>query len=174
VGTGVGCSARIADYTQPLQKLAARGKSDASSYTSTINVELEMTFTSLDTIDDRIERLDDCLGRIPDADAKSEDKEAIALSFSAIVPTIRDVSVHRDTLLQQHFDRLSAVAAADAPPSQFQASETRCTSDGTVSIVSRQLSGIELAVDLTCKQLTDSTGPVVNPANPAGAVPPQS
>ena len=161
VNAGSGCMATMIDYLQPVQPLGKYLRPDAKQYTSQMVVELDISLTGMTDIGDRIQRLDDCLGRIPELiEDKDGDDEAIAMTLSSVVPTLRDATVHRDALLQERFKALEEVAAAAQPPGQFQSSRTVCTSDGTVRIISHQLSGIELDVDFDCDQNPgDSNGP---------------
>jgi hypothetical protein len=64
--------------------------------------------------------------------------------------TIDDPSSHRAALLERELARLRAVAAQPNTPAQFSAETLECTSTGEVRIVDRTLSGVALAVDLSC------------------------
>ena len=159
VGEGKSCTAKILDYRQPVQPSGRYFRWDADRYTSQMDVELEIALEGLTSVSERIQRLDDCVQRIPqftDADTKKE--EAIAIALSAAMPTVRDASVHRDTLLQRRFEPLQAVASAAQPPGQFEAAQTQCTSNGDVMIVGRSLSGIELDVNFECDRLGNDDG----------------
>lgn len=164
VGEGEGCTARILDYRQPVQPLGKYFRWDADQYTSQMDVELAIDLDGLTSVTDRIQRLDDCVQRIPQfTTADTNKEEAIAIALSEAMPTVRDASVHRDALLQRRFEPLQAVAATAQPPEQFQSSQTQCTSNGSVMIVGRSLIGIELDVNFECKRLgldhTESENP---------------
>ncbi|MGK7890852.1 MAG: SIMPL domain-containing protein [Leptolyngbyaceae cyanobacterium] len=155
VTAGPGCSAQISDYAQPVQPLGRYLRRNAKQYISQMTIDLEIDLDGLTQVRDRLQRLDDCVSRIPEfIDEDGQEDEAIAMTLSAVLPTVRDATVHRSALLQQRFQALQAVATAQQPPPQFQPSDLVCTSNGTVSIVSHQLSGVELAVDFSCDRNT--------------------
>lgn len=158
VGAGEGCKVDIVDYRQPVQS-GTYLRWDADQYTSQMNLAIEISFETLTSVTERMQQLDNCVQRIPTfihKDTKQE--EAIAVALSPAMPTIRDASVHRDDLLQRRFAPLQAVAVATQPPEQFKAAHTQCTSNGTVEIVARTLSGIELDVHFECS--TDDVDPL--------------
>ncbi|MEM9213058.1 MAG: hypothetical protein AAGD25_01655 [Cyanobacteria bacterium P01_F01_bin.150] len=156
VGEGDGCVARILDYRQPTQPAGKYFRWDGDQYTSQIDLALDIDFDGLSSVTNRIQRLNNCIQRIPqfvDKDTKKE--EAILVVLSAAMPTIRDASVHRDELLQRRFAPLQSVVDAAQPPGLFKAEQTRCTSNGDVRIVERTLSGVELDVNFECVQLEE-------------------
>lgn len=151
VNAGSFCGANILDYRQPVPPLDKYFRWDADQYTSQIDVEIEVSFEGVTAISERIQRLDDCIQRIPEfATVETKKEEAIAMALSPALPTIQDPTIHREALLLRQFAPLQAVADAAQPPSQFTAIATQCTSNGDVKIVGRSLSGIELAVDFEC------------------------
>ena len=159
VEEGNGCTARIVDYRQPVQPLGKYFRWDADQYTSQIDVEMKIDLDGLNSVTERIQRLDDCVQRMPQfADKDTKKEEAIAVSLSTAMPTIRDASVHRDQLLQRRFAPLQAVVNTAQPPGQFKATQTQCTSNGDVRIVARSLSGIELDVNFECDRLRMDEG----------------
>ena len=148
---GEGCVARGLDYRQPIQPVGQYFRWDADQYTSQIDVELNIALDGLASVTDRIQRLDDCVQRIPQfANKDTKKEEAIAVALSPVLFTLRDSSVYRDELLQKRFAPLQAVADAAQAPGQFRASQTQCTSNGEVMIVARSLSGVELDVNFEC------------------------
>lgn len=82
------------------------------------------------------------------------------LQIGTPVPSLHDVTVHRETLLDALLDRLRSVAREPAPP-QWRPADLRCHSTGIVTVVHRSLSGIVLALEVR----TD----VVFPAGTRGA-----
>ena len=149
---GNGCSARMLEYTQPALSWGQSGLYDGR-YSSQIDVEVEVSFAGLNEVGDRITRLDECVQLIPEFTTDNGKRDArLAIATSSVMPTLQDANRYRDELLQQRFTALQEVAAAANPPGQFEASKTVCTSDGTVKIVNRNISGIELDVDFYCEQ----------------------
>lgn len=151
VAEGEGCVARVLDYRQPIQPLGQYFRWDADQYSSQIDMELNISLDGLASVTARIQRLDDCVQRIPQFEDKDTKKDgAIAVALSPAMFTLRDSNVYRDDLLQKRFAPLQAVADAAQPPGQFKASQTECTSNGEVMIVARSLGGVELDVNFEC------------------------
>ncbi len=155
-----GCSVNIIDYSHPAawnyRKIAS---SNDSKYSSSIDLEIQIDFTSAKDIPGRIERLNNCLQvvsemkleKIPENKSKS-----IYLSLSKAIPTVKDVAKYRQQLLIAKFKPLKTVASIAEPASQFKALDTKCTSQGIVTVSDRSLKGIELDIDLDCRRRIDN------------------
>ena len=146
-----GCSTNIVDYHHPT---VAKNR----KYQGSIKLDIIISFAQKNTIQERIQKLNDCLRVISQLklEDKHEDKnQRIYLSFSKVMPTIKNVGKYRKKLLDAKFTALKEVANFSQPASQFDALDTKCTSQGIVTIRDRSLSGIELDIDLDCRRLID-------------------
>lgn len=155
-----GCSAKVVEYHHP--SLIDSGKSILSypkNYSSAMELELQISFAEMKEINERITHINTCLQAISQLkiEQPKEDKDAsIYLELSRVMPTIKDVGKYRKKLLEAKFKGLKEVANYSEPATQFRASDTRCTSQGTVEVISRSLSGIELEIDFDCYHLWEN------------------
>ena len=81
---------------------------------------------------------------------KKQNNVSVDLVVSDVMPTIQNAEKYREKLLESKLTALKQVANLPEPATQFQASDTRCTSKGIVKVVKRSLSGIELDIDFEC------------------------
>ncbi|MCC0177387.1 hypothetical protein I4641_10405 [Waterburya agarophytonicola K14] len=153
-----GCSAKITDYQHPgIINYSKAVISDTQKYSSSMKLEILISFDRAKDIRERIEQMNNCLGTIPQLkleDSPENKNKSIYLALSNIIPTIKDGGKYRQKILEAKFKPLKEVASFDQPPTQFDAADTKCTSKGIVRVVDRSLSGIELDVDFDCSRLT--------------------
>lgn len=155
-----GCQADLSDYQHPEEASSNRSYSSENSdnliYTSSSYLEITISFDNNNSVKKRIQQLNNCLQAVPRL--KSENKDSsISLNISKPIPTVKNVSEYRKQLLETKFSPLQEVADLSETPSQFNASDTKCTSKGEVQIVSRSLSNIELDIDFNCQQFNNLT-----------------
>ena len=144
-----GCSARIVDYQHPVNR--REGKLGKTHLFSSLEVETLISFAEMKDVKERIKRVNDCLQAIPKlTTGKNPNNVRVNLVVSDVMPTIQNAEKYREKLLESKFTALKQVANLPEPATQFQASDTRCTSKGIVKVVKRSLSGIELDIDFEC------------------------
>ncbi len=155
-----GCSANILDYQHPVEYISGKAiVADAKKYSSHLELEILISFAEMEQVRERIKRVNDCLQVIPKLaiENSQEDKNAsIYLALSDVMPTIQNAGKYRKKLLEGKFTGLKEVANLSDPATQFNASDTRCTSKGIVKVVDRNLSGIELDIDFDCHRLINN------------------
>lgn len=149
-----GCSATITDYQH--NKIITSRKaslSDKDIQVGNLKLEISTLFTKDQDINQRIQQLNSCLQAIPELkveEAELDKNARIHLSLSQVMPTIKQASKYRKELLEFKFKPLKEVDSISDPATQFNASDTKCTSKGIVQVVNRSLSGIELDIDFNC------------------------
>lgn len=157
-----GCSAKVVEYHHPsLIDSSKRILSYPQNYSNAMELEIQISFAEMKDINERITQINNCLQAISQLkiEQPQEDKDAsIYLSLSRVMPTINDVGKYRKKLLQGKFTGLKEVANYSEPATQFRASDTRCTSQGTVEVINRSLSGIELDIDFDCHYHAENQG----------------
>ena len=77
---------------------------------------------------------------------------SISFNLSPAIPTVKNTDRYRQQILETKFTRLREVANLTETSSQFQANETKCTSNGIIIIRDRSLDEIELDIDFKCLQ----------------------
>lgn len=148
-----GCSANILDYQHPRETYGKRVLSDSTMYYSNLQIEIIISFAEMNNVQQRIEQINNCWQAISTSKLEAQEKDStISLTLSNVVPTIENADRYRKQLLEAKFETLQEVANLSETPSQFNASDTQCTSKGDVKIVKRSLSNIELDVDFHCLQ----------------------
>ncbi|VEP18841.1 conserved exported hypothetical protein [Hyella patelloides LEGE 07179] len=148
-----GCSANIVDYQHPRKTYGKRVLSDSATYYSNLQIEIIISFAEMNNVQQRIEQINNCWQAISTSKLEAQEKDStISLTLSDVIPTIENVDRYRKQLLETKFDTLKEVANLSETPSQFNASDTKCTSKGDVKVVKRSLSNIELDVDFNCLQ----------------------
>ena len=144
-----GCSARILDYQHPVEQRA--GKLGKAFLFSSLELEILISFAEMKNVKERIKRVNNCLQGIPELTIEKKQKNVtIHHVRSDVMPTIQNAQKYRQKLLESKFTALKEVANLSEPATQFNASDTRCTSKGIVKVVKRSLSGIELDIDFDC------------------------
>ena len=154
-----GCSAKITNYQHPVANNSRKvSLSDKDKYLGNLELKILISFTETQDINQRIEQLNSCLKVIPQlkVEPTESDKNAsIYLSLSKVMPSIKQASKYRKRLLKFKLKPLKEVNTISDPAPQFNASDTKCTSEGIVQIVSRSLSAIELDIDFDCRRFVD-------------------
>lgn len=120
-------------------------------WTSTTHFELRIGLHGLETVEQRAQQIEMCMGRVHAAERDPE------LAGVTIVVGRRSLQLdnpteYRQQLLQRRFAPLLAVARTTGAPSQFNVQALECTSQGSVRIVQRTLVGLTLEVDLDCNR----------------------
>lgn len=148
-----GCSASIINYQHPKQIYEKRIGADSPLYGSSSNIKAIIAFEGMNSVEERIDRLNNCLQAIPKLSVDNLPKNTtVSLSLSEAVPTVKNIGLYREQILKTKFDRLQQIANLAETPSQFNVSDTKCTSNGTVFISDRTLSNLKLDVDFQCIQ----------------------
>ncbi len=153
------CSAKITDYRHPaVNKSSKVSLSNKNRYLGNLKLEILISFAKTQDINQRIQQLNSCLQAIPQLkveQAESDKNARIDLFLSQVMPTIKQASKYRKELLEFKFKSLKEVGSISNPATQFNASDTKCTSKGIVQVVNRSLSGIELDVDFDCRRFVN-------------------
>ena len=148
-----GCSAEIVNYQYPRETYGKRIVNETPTYLSSLEIKTIISFAGMNTVEQRIKQLNSCLQAIPQLKLEKASKNSdINLSFSEVIPTVSNADSYRKQLLENKFTRLREIANLSETPSQFKASDTKCTSNGTVRVRNRSLSNIELDIDFKCLQ----------------------
>lgn len=154
-----GCSAKITDYQYPKVRNSSKViLSDNDKYLGNMSLEILVAFTTSKDIEERIQQLNICMEAIPQlkVELDQEDKNTnIYLEILQIMPTIENAAKYRNTLLEHKFKPLKEVANISEPATQFNASDTKCTSNGIVKVVNYSLNGVELDIDFDCRRFVD-------------------
>lgn len=149
------CSTELLEYNHPRRVFNKTIMSGDAIYSSNAVVEITIDFTEAEGIQDRILRVNQCLGAVPELKLANPQKKntSIDLKLSQVIPTVRDRNAYRQQILERRLAPLREVAQFSNPPSQFDPDGTQCTSNGQVKVKERSLSRIELDIDFQCKQL---------------------
>ena len=151
-----GCRADILDYQHSEEASSNRGYDpenfDDLVYTSNLDLEITISFDDNNSVKERIKQLNNCLQAVPQLKPENSKNSSISLNLSEPIPTVKNASEYRKQLLETKFASLQEVANLSETPSQFNASDTKCTSKGNVQIINRSLSNIELDIDFNCQQ----------------------
>lgn len=155
-----GCRAELFDYQHPQEANNNRSYSSKNSdnliYTSSLDLEITISFDNNNSVKERIQQLNNCLQAIPQLTSEDSENNRISLNVAQPIPTVKNASEYRQQLLETKFASLQEVANLSETPSQFDASNTKCTSKGNVQIINRSLSEIELDIDFNCQQFGNS------------------
>jgi len=159
VGAVAGCSAKITDYQHPVVNNSRKvSLSDKNRYLGNLEIEILISLAKTEDINQRMQQLNKCLQAIPKlkvASTPSDKNASIYLSLSQVMPTIKQQGKYRQELLEFKFKPLKEVGNISNPATQFNASDTKCSSTGIVQIISRSLSGIELDINFDCSRFVD-------------------
>ena len=79
-------------------------------------------------------------------------KTSAFLNVTNPLPTITNANKYRKQLLTKKFSGLKEVSAIAENPTQFNAKDTKCTTNGNVYVTKRSLGKLELDVDFKCLQ----------------------
>lgn len=150
-----GCQVELLDYQHPV---VARGQRvlDGSEYRTHLDFQITISFDGDNSVRERIEQLNNCLQAIPRFELDNSKNSSINLNLSQAIPTVIDTSKYRKQLLETKFKPLQEIAELSETPSQFNATNTKCTSKGNVQIISRSISNIELDIDFNCQQFNNA------------------
>ncbi|BAZ43214.1 hypothetical protein NIES4102_02140 [Chondrocystis sp. NIES-4102] len=149
LNTVKGCTAKIINYQYPLSNNYNRNViNNEQEYFHSLDIEITISLAETKDIKQRLNQINNCLEAIP----KQNNNEMVSLTLSEVMPTIKDVNQYRQKLLEAKIKPLQEVAKIPNPPTQFKATDTRCTSQGIVEIVNRSLNGIELNIDFNCSR----------------------
>ena len=155
VSSEKGCSANIQDSVPASQKILydnQREISSSSSSRSNLGLEILISFSEINTIQERMKQVNKCLQKIHELEfEKTKEDTRIHIFMSKVLPTIRDANSYRKKLLEHKLSSLQEVANIKQQPLQFNASSTQCTSNGIVEIINRSLNEIELDIDFKCR-----------------------
>lgn len=148
-----GCSAEIYNYQHPRKTLEKRISGDSSTYFSNLDIAITASFDSTNNVQEKMRQLNDCLQAVPQLKLDDPPKDTnIRFNLSPAIPTVINVNKYRTQILETKFARLQEIANLSDTPSQFNASNTKCTSNGDVQIVSRTFNNVELDIDFNCQQ----------------------
>lgn len=150
-----GCSANIQDSVQITNGDLYDQQREINSninYQSNLDLEILISFSEISTIKERMKQISKCLQKIHEIEfKKTEEVTEIAIYMSNVLPTIRNANGYRKQLLEHKFNTLQEIVDIKQQPLQFNASSTKCTSNGTVAIINRSLNEIELDIDFKCR-----------------------
>lgn len=154
-----GCSAKITNYQYPKVRNSSKIViSDNVKYQGNMSLEILVSFANSKDIKERIHQLNTCMNAIPPLKVEldqDDKKTSIYLTISQEMPTIENAAKYRNELLERKFKSLKEVANISEPASQFNASDTKCTSNGIVKVVNYSLNGVELDIDFDCRRFID-------------------
>ena len=160
-----GCRADLRDYQHPEEASSNRSygikNSDNLVYVSSLDLEITVSFDNTNSVKERIQQLNECLQAFPQLTSDDSENSTIALNVSQPIPTVKNADEYREQLLETKFAPLQEVANLSETPSQFNASNTKCTSKGNIQIISRSLSNIELDIDFNCQQFGNFVDPEI-------------
>lgn len=149
-----GCAATIAEYTTPRP-----GGWDGWKGNAELRVEVDLREAT--DVAARIAAVDACLGSIAElAEREGEDVQA-DIALSGLMYSLDDPDGHAAALWARHGSRLARVSAAAGAPQQHP-EDLRCTTTGEVSITARSISGIGLALDVSCRAVTPPSDAVAD------------
>lgn len=147
------CTVEIIDYKHPVKTYSKRSLNDNIRYHSSLDILITAAFNSANSVLEKSQQLNQCLQAIPQIESDNQSQNTdLKLNLSPALPTIINANKYRQQILESKFIQLQKVANLSDNPPQFDASETKCTSNGDVQIVSRTLNNIELDVDFKCQQ----------------------
>lgn len=154
-----GCSAKITNYQYPKVRNSSKVVlSEKDRYRGNLLLEILVSFANSQDIEERIQQLNTCMEAIPQlkVELDQEDKNTtINLRISQEMPTIENAAKYRNELLERKFKPLKEVANISEPAAQFNASDTKCTSNGIVKVVNYSLNGVELDIDFNCQSFIE-------------------
>ena len=157
-----GCRADLIDYQHPEEASSNSNRSygtensDNLIYAGSLDVEITISFDDANSVKERIQQLNKCLQALPQLTSDDSENSSISLNVSKPIPTLKNASEYRKQLLETKYASLQEVANLSETPSQFNASDTKCTSKGNIQIINRSLSNIELDIDFSCQQFGNS------------------
>lgn len=156
-----GCRADILNYQHSEEASSNRDYGfknfDDLIYTSSLDLEITISFDNNNSVKERIQQLNNCIQAVPQLTSDDSENGSISLNLSQPIPTVKNASEYRKQLLGTKFASLQEVANLSETPSQFNASDTKCTSKGNIQIINRSLSNIELDIDFNCQQFGNSS-----------------
>ncbi|MES2643992.1 MAG: hypothetical protein V4850_31170 [Myxococcota bacterium] len=149
---GTRCTAAVLDYGPP----TATGD---TSWAATAEVRVDIDLRGLPGVSERRERIDACLAsfepRLTHENWKSYANSPRQVRRSAPTLVVDAPDQHRDALLERERTRLSWAAAATGAP-QLHPEDLRCVPAGTVHVGDQRLSGVVLALDMSCRVTTNA------------------
>ncbi len=160
-----GCSAKMVNYDSPLAYSRKGISSKQEKYSSHTDFEILISFADAKDIKQRIKQVKNCsqvFSTLTMIESQQDENSKVDFVLSEIVPTIKNASKYRTKLLEAKIKPLQEVAALSNTPTQFNASDIKCTSKGIVQVVDRSLSDIELDVDFDCRRFVNGK-PVPEP-----------
>jgi len=154
-----GCSFNLIDYKHPFSTWSSRKSlgSKSNKFSGSLKFEVLISLAETNNIRERIKQINSCLQAIPSLELEPEqqDKDTkINFYLSGVLPTVKDAGKYRQELLKFKSKPFKEVVKLAEPATQFDANDTKCTSQGIVTIASRTLSAIELDIDFDCRRLT--------------------
>ena len=113
-----------------------------------------ISFAGMNDIQARIRQVNKCMQTISGLklDNPAPKKTSVHLNVTNPLPTITNANKYRKQLLARKFSGLKEVAAIAENPTQFNAKDTKCTTNGNVNITKRSLNKLELDVNFNCQQ----------------------
>jgi hypothetical protein len=121
-------------------------------WSTSAELRLDVDLRGLATVAERRARIDACAAaiapRITDAWSDvGQDRRYVGAAGPVL--TVDQPDLHRDALLERVRARLSWAAAATGAP-QLHPTDLRCVPDGTVNVLDRRLSGVQLGLSMPC------------------------
>ena len=152
-----GCSFNLINYQHPVAVGSRKSIASATKrYSGSLEFEVLISLAEAKNIKQRIQQINNCLQAVPvlKLDETQKDRDmSVNLSLSRVLLTVKNAGRYRQRLLEFKLQPYKEVASLSNPAIQFDAADTKCTSKGKVSVIERNLNGIELDVDLDCRRL---------------------
>ena len=149
-----GCTVEIKDYSHPQENYQSKYSFDNLPFSSSQEMKVTISFAGMTDIQARIGQLNKCMQTISELELENPDPKKTIARINVTNPllTITNANKYRKQLLAKKFSGLTEVAAIAENPPQFNAKDTKCTTNGDVRITKRSLSKLELDVDFNCQQ----------------------
>lgn len=149
-----GCNVEITDYSHPQKTYRQKVLSNDVPFSSNQEMKATISFAGMNDIQARMQQVNKCMQTISELklDNPAPKKTSVHLNVTNPLPTITNANKYRKQLLASKFSGLKEVAAIAENPTQFNAKDTKCTTNGNVSITKRSLSKLELDVNFNCQQ----------------------
>jgi len=149
-----GCNAEIVDYSHPQKNYQKEVLSNGVPFSSSLKIKATISFAEKTSIQARIKQLNSCMQTISELKLENPTPKKTTVSLNVInpLPTITNANKYRKQLLAKKFSGLREVAAIAENPAQFNAKDTKCTTNGNVYVTRRSLSKLELGVNFKCQQ----------------------
>ena len=149
-----GCTVEVTDYSSPQKNYQSKVSFDKTPFSGSQEMKVTISFAGMTDIHARIEKLNKCMQTISEFELENPDPKKTSVRINVTKPllTITNANKYSKQILAKKFSGLKEVAEIAPNPTQFNAKDTKCTTNGNVYITKRSLSKLELDVNFKCLQ----------------------